>query len=112
MQEANETHVYNDIFSTISRTPGNAVPVIAQKSLTGHSKGGSAAWQVIGLCQTIASGIIPGNRNADNVDKELREWEHLLFPSKSIHTDGLTAGLMVCRKIFYRDAVFLMIITL
>jgi len=92
--EANETHVYNDIFTTISRTPGNAVPVMAQKSLTGHSKGGSAAWQLIGLCQTIASGIIPGNRNADNVDKDLREWEHLLFPSKSIYTDGLTAGLM------------------
>jgi fatty acid synthase subunit alpha, fungi type/fatty acid synthase subunit beta, fungi type len=95
MQEANETHAYNDIFTSISRTPGNAIPVMAQKSLTGHSKGGSAAWQMIGLCQTVISGIIPGNRNADNVDKGLREWEHLLFPSKSVHTDGITAGLMV-----------------
>ncbi|KAF8577776.1 fatty acid synthase [Ramaria rubella] len=92
--EANETHVYNDIFTLISRTPGNAVPAIAQKSLTGHAKGGSAAWQVNGLCQSVNSGIIPGNRNADNVDKDLREWEYLMFPSKPIHTDGITAGLM------------------
>ncbi|KAF8525925.1 hypothetical protein BU17DRAFT_74311 [Hysterangium stoloniferum] len=92
--EANETHVYNDVFTQISRTPGNAVPVMAQKSLTGHAKGGAAAWQMIGLCQTVNSGIIPGNRNADNVDKELQQWEYLMFPSKSIHTDGIKAGLL------------------
>ncbi|KIJ51487.1 hypothetical protein M422DRAFT_203704 [Sphaerobolus stellatus SS14] len=92
--EANETNVYNNIFTTIGRTPGNAVPIMAQKSLTGHAKGGAAAWQLIGLCQTVNSGIIPGNRNADNVDKELQQYEYLLFPSKSIHTDGITAGLM------------------
>ena len=84
---------------------------MAQKSLTGHSKGGSAAWQVIGLCQTILSGIIPGNRNADNVDKELREWEYLMFPSKSISTDGLSAGLMVCDVLaFVCNAVYLIVI--
>jgi fatty acid synthase subunit beta len=33
--EKNETAVYNDIFVNIGRTPGNAVPVMAQKSLTG-----------------------------------------------------------------------------
>lgn len=95
--------MYNDIFTQISRTPGNAIPVMAQKSLTGHAKGGSAAWQMIGLCQTVNSGIIPGNRNADNVDKELQQWEYLMFPSKSIHTDGIKAGLMV-RTFVYRIA--------
>ena len=36
-QEKNETSVYNDVFTTIQRTPGNAVPVMAQKSLTGKA---------------------------------------------------------------------------
>jgi fatty acid synthase subunit alpha len=34
--EKNETSVYNDIFTNIGRTPGNAVPVIAQKNMTGE----------------------------------------------------------------------------
>lgn len=33
--EKNETSVYNDVFTNIGRTPGNAVPVIAQNNLTG-----------------------------------------------------------------------------
>lgn len=63
--EKNETQIWNDIFTTLGRTPGNAVPIVAQKSLCGHSKGGSAAWQLAGLIQTVASGIVPGNRNAE-----------------------------------------------
>jgi hypothetical protein len=44
----NEIRIWNDIFTTISRSPGNNVPIVAQKSLLGHSKGGSAAWQMPG----------------------------------------------------------------
>lgn len=61
--EKNETQVYNDIFKSIRRTPGNAVAVIAQKNLTGHPKGGAAAWMLGGLMRSIESGIILGNRN-------------------------------------------------
>jgi fatty acid synthase subunit alpha, fungi type len=57
--------IWNDIFTSLARTPGNAVPVMAQKTLVGHSKGGSAAWQAMGLLQTIGTGIIPGNRNLE-----------------------------------------------
>ncbi|CUA68512.1 fatty acid synthase subunit beta, fungi type [Rhizoctonia solani] len=92
--DLNEPHVYNDIFTAIQRTPGNAVPVIAQKNLTGHPKGAAAAWMLLGLCQCINSGVIPGNRNADNIDPALRDFEYLVFPSRSIHTDGIKAGLM------------------
>ena len=66
-QEKNETQIWNDIFKGLSRTPGNAVPIMAQKSLCGHSKGGSAAWQLAGLLQSVYSGIVPGNRNAEYV---------------------------------------------
>jgi len=92
--ERNETHIWNDILTSIGRSSGNALPIMAQKSLTGHSKGGSAAWQLVALWQSINSGIIPGNRNADNIDADFRQWEHLMFPSRSIHTDGIRCGVM------------------
>lgn len=63
--EANETHIWNDVFSNLNRTAGNAVPIMAQKSLCGHSKGGSAAWQLAGLIQSVYNGVVPGNRNAE-----------------------------------------------
>ena len=93
--EANETHLWNDVFTNINRAPGNAVPVMAQKSLVGHSKGGSAAWQMAGLLQTVVSGIVPGNRNNDNVDAKFQQYSYLMFPSKTIHTNGIRAGIMV-----------------
>ncbi|KAF7312560.1 Fatty acid synthase subunit alpha [Mycena indigotica] len=92
--EENETRIWNDIFTSLARTPGNAVPIMAQKSLLGHSKGGSAAWQMAGLLQTVNSGIVPGNRNADNIDSHFQDRRYLLFPSKPVHTDGIRAGVM------------------
>lgn len=70
------------------------MPVVAQKWLTGHPKGGAAAWMMCGVTQAIQDGIIPGNRNADNIGPELQEFEFLLYPSKSIQTDGIKAGLL------------------
>ncbi|PPQ94469.1 hypothetical protein CVT25_001102 [Psilocybe cyanescens] len=92
--EENETRIWNDIFTTISRTPGNAVPIVAQKSILGHAKGGSAAWQAVGLLQSVITGVIPGNRNSDNIDSHFQDRHFLLFPSKTIHTDGIRAGVM------------------
>ncbi|KAF9007571.1 fatty acid synthase [Cyathus striatus] len=92
--EENETRIWNNIFTTISRTPGNAVPIVAQKSLLGHAKGGAAAWQMAGLLQSVITGIIPGNRNSDNIDSHFQDRTYLLFPSKTIHTDGIKAAVM------------------
>ena len=65
--EKNETDIWNNIFTSLDRTRGNAVPIMAQKNLCGHSKGASAAWQLAGLLQSVYSGIVPGNRNAEYV---------------------------------------------
>ncbi|RDX43188.1 thiolase-like protein [Lentinus brumalis] len=92
--EKNETHIWNDVFTNLGRTNGNAVPIMAQKSLCGHSKGGSAAWQLAGLLQSVESGIIPGNRNADNIDALFKAHTYLIFPSQTIYTDGIRAGIM------------------
>lgn len=103
--EKNETHLWHDVFNTIGRTPGNAVPVMAQRSLVGHSKGGSAAWQAIGLLQSVITGIVPGNRNADNIDVRFQHHTNLMFPSKTIHTDGIRAGVMVRILLYHRSFI-------
>lgn len=92
--DKNESSVYNQQFQHLGRSRGNAVPVVAQKWLTGHPKGGAAAWMMCGVTQVIQDGIIPGNRNADNIGPELQEFEFLVYPSKSIQTDGIKAGLL------------------
>lgn len=44
--------------------------------------------------QVLNTGIIPGNRNADNIDEKLCEYNYLLYPSRTIHTTGLRAGII------------------
>jgi fatty acid synthase subunit alpha, fungi type len=63
--EKNETAIWNDVLKGIGRTEGNLVPITAQKSLLGHAKGGSAAWQMAGLLQSVYYGVVPGNRSAE-----------------------------------------------
>lgn len=66
-----------------------------------------------GLLQSVITGIIPGNRNSEyvqkqmnvtircwiffqsNIDSHFQDRQFLMFPSKSIHTDGVRAGVMV-----------------
>ena len=92
--DKNESSVYNHQFQQLGRSPGNAVPVIAQKSLTGHPKGGAAAWMFNGMLQTINSALIPGNHNADNISEELRAFPHLFYPAKPIQHVRLECGLL------------------
>ncbi|KAL7749388.1 fatty acid synthase alpha subunit Lsd1 [Sorochytrium milnesiophthora] len=92
--DVNESDVVNKQFAHLGRTPGNAVPSIFQKYLTGHPKGAAASWMLNGVLQVLETGIIPGNRNADNIDAKLRAFEFILYPSISITTDGLKAGLL------------------
>ncbi len=65
--------------------------------MTGHAKGGAAAFHLIGLCQVLNSGIIPPNRSLDCVDDALAEYEHLVWPTSPLRMDGhfeLKAGLL------------------
>ncbi|WRT68298.1 uncharacterized protein IL334_005274 [Kwoniella shivajii] len=92
--DKNESGVTNLQLEQLGRTPGNAVPVIAQKSLTGHPKGAAAAWQFNGMIQTLNSALVPGNHNADNIAEELRAFRHLFYPSKPIQHVRLECGLL------------------
>ncbi|GKU08875.1 unnamed protein product [Fusarium langsethiae] len=37
------------------------------------------------------SGLIPGNRNADNVEEKLRKHHHLVFPNTTLQTECVKA---------------------
>ncbi|KAJ2825374.1 fatty acid synthase alpha subunit Lsd1, partial [Coemansia furcata] len=92
--DKNESDVLNAQLSHLGRTPGHVVPVVCQKWLTGHPKGAAASFMLNGVIQSLRTGLIPGNRNADNIDKELEEFDYALYLSKSIQTLGIKAGLI------------------
>jgi 3-oxoacyl-(acyl-carrier-protein) synthase len=48
-----------------------------------------------GFLQSIENGVVPGNCNANNVDALFQQHSLLMFPSKSIQTDGVSAAVMV-----------------
>ncbi|ORX46933.1 hypothetical protein BCR36DRAFT_99854 [Piromyces finnis] len=92
--DKNESDVFNKQFEHLGRTKGNACPVVCQKYLTGHGKGAAAAWMLNGVIQILQTGIVPGNRNADNIDPLLEKYEHLWFNNKTFKTPGVKAGLL------------------
>jgi phosphopantetheine--protein transferase-like protein len=94
LNDVNESEVTQRQMESLQRSEGNPLLVVCQKSLTGHPKGAAASWMLNGLLQIMSSGLVPGNRNADDIDAALREFTHLVYPSKSIQTDGIDAALM------------------
>ncbi|RDL38707.1 uncharacterized protein BP5553_03047 [Venustampulla echinocandica] len=90
LNDINEAQVNQRQLSHLGREPGSVVLAICQKHLTGHSKGAAGAWMLNGCLQVLDSGIVPGNRNADNIDIGLAENDNLVFPNRTIQT---TAGL-------------------
>ena len=92
--DPNESQLHEKLAAALGRTVGSPLYVVSQKSLTGHAKGGAAAFQLIGLCQTLAGGTIPPNRGLDCVDEELSVNEHLVWLRESLQTGPLRAGLL------------------
>ncbi|KAI9818699.1 MAG: 3-oxoacyl-[acyl-carrier-protein] synthase [Thelocarpon impressellum] len=89
--DKNESEVICKQLNHLGRKKGNAVLGIFQKYLTGHPKGAAGAWMFNGCLQVLNSGLVPGNRNADNVDKKLEQYDYIVYPSQSIQTDGVKA---------------------
>ncbi|KAF3025151.1 hypothetical protein E8E14_014729 [Neopestalotiopsis sp. 37M] len=94
--DLNETMVIQEQLRHLGRSPGNLLPCVSQKWLTGHGKGAAGAWMLNGALQMMNFGVIPGNRNCDNVDKQLRERRDLFFPNTSIRIDELDGGVKAC----------------
>jgi fatty acid synthase subunit alpha len=89
--DKNESDVICQQLKHLGRSKGNAVMGIFQKYLTGHPKGAAGAWMFNGCLQVLESGLVPGNRNADNVDKVMEKFDYIVYPSRSIQTDGVKA---------------------
>ncbi|KAF2644793.1 hypothetical protein P280DRAFT_466066 [Massarina eburnea CBS 473.64] len=89
--DKNESDVVCQQMRHLGRTKGNAILGIFQKYLTGHPKGPAGAWMFNGCLQVLNSGLVPGNRNADNVDKVMEKFDYIVYPSRTIQTDGVKA---------------------
>ncbi|KAJ2542107.1 fatty acid synthase alpha subunit Lsd1, partial [Coemansia sp. RSA 1878] len=92
--DKNESEVINVQLKHVGRTPGHVVPAVCQKWLTGHAKGAAASFMVNGVLQSLRTGLIPGNRNADNIAAEFKECNYSLYLSRTIQTMGIKAALL------------------
>jgi fatty acid synthase len=92
--DPNESDLHERLAEALGRAEGNPLLVVSQKSLTGHAKGGAAAFQLIGLCQTLVDGVVPPNRSLDCVDEALAEHQRLVWLREPLATGPLKAGLV------------------
>ncbi|MFI9504763.1 fatty acid synthase subunit beta domain-containing protein [Nocardia sp. NPDC052566] len=95
--DPNESELHERLAGALGRTDGNPLFVVSQKSLTGHAKGGAAAFQLIGLCQVLEQGVIPPNRSLDCVDDKMRAYPHLVWAREPLRFGDrlpLKAGLL------------------
>ncbi|WP_353067382.1 beta-ketoacyl synthase N-terminal-like domain-containing protein [Arcanobacterium hippocoleae] len=77
--DPNEAELHHLLAQALGRTPGNPLYVISQKTLTGHAKGGAALFQIAGMTQVFATGMIPANRSLDNLDPEFAVRDYLVW---------------------------------
>ncbi|KAJ2494344.1 fatty acid synthase alpha subunit Lsd1, partial [Coemansia sp. RSA 2052] len=92
--DRNESAVLNAQLRKLGRTPGLAIPAVCQKHLTGHPKGPAAAWMLNGALQSLRTGLVPGNRNFDNIDADLRQHEFIVYPARPIQAPIIKAALL------------------
>jgi len=108
--DPNESELHHRIAQALGRTPGNPLFAVSQKWLTGHAKGGAAAWQTIGLCQAMHAGVVPGNRNLEDVDNVLRPFSTVCYTDETLRAPRpFAAGLLTSLGFGHVGAIALMI---
>jgi fatty acid synthase subunit alpha len=91
MNDKNESSVLQQQLTALGRRKGNVLLGVFQKYLTGHSKGAAGAWMVNGALQMLDSGLVPGNRNADNIDSALRQFDLIAYLNRPVRVPDLKA---------------------
>ncbi|AWB82546.1 3-oxoacyl-ACP synthase [Corynebacterium yudongzhengii] len=86
--DPNESDLHQRIATALGRSAGNPLYVISQKTLTGHAKGGAAAFQLSGLSQVLRTGVIPANRSLDCVDDALSADGFMVWPRRPLALHG------------------------
>ncbi|KUL89708.1 hypothetical protein ZTR_00595 [Talaromyces verruculosus] len=92
--DTNEAQVINEQMKHLGRRPGNPLLAVCQKSLTGHPKGAAGAWQMNGCIQMLQNGIVPGNRNADNIEIKLKQNKYIVYPKEAIRVGEVKAAML------------------
>ncbi|BBY15015.1 type I polyketide synthase [Mycolicibacterium litorale] len=95
--DPNETELHERLADSMGRSDGAPLFIVSQKTLTGHSKGGAAVFQMMGLCQVLRDGVIPPNRSLDCVDDEMATSGHFVWPRETLRMGEkfpLKAGLV------------------
>ena len=59
MNDPAEADLHERLQDALGRTPGNPLLVVSQKTVTGHAKGGAAAWQLDGVLRMLETGRDP-----------------------------------------------------
>lgn len=91
LNDKNESSVIQTQLRSLRRRPGNLLLSVFQKYLTGHSKGAAGAWMLNGALQMLESGLVPGNRNADNIDAALKEFDIIAYIQRPIRVGDMKA---------------------
>ncbi|KAF9895184.1 hypothetical protein FE257_000086 [Aspergillus nanangensis] len=107
--EVNESDVINTQMEHLGRLKGNPLICVCQKSLTGHPKAAAGAWQLNGCLQMMQDGVVPGNRNADNVDEQLRQFQHLVYPFESMRDLRVKATMLTSFGFGQKGAINIMV---
>ena len=95
LNDPNEADLHERIQAALGRTPGNPLLVVSQKTVTGHAKGGAAAWQVDGMLRMMETQTVPGNRHLESADPLLRGNRFLTVGDRPIRlATPLRAGLV------------------
>jgi fatty acid synthase len=95
MNDPAEADLHERLQDALGRTPGNPLLVVSQKTVTGHAKGGAAAWQLDGVLRMLETGVIPGNRNLESADPLERGNAHLTLGDRPIRlAEPLKAALV------------------
>ncbi|MBN2724302.1 MAG: DUF1729 domain-containing protein [Deltaproteobacteria bacterium] len=84
VNDPHESGIYSEIFKKMGRDKSNPALVISQKAVTGHPKGGAAAFQLNGVIQSMRDSIVPPHLNLDNPDVKMDSIEHLIYPSSRV----------------------------
>ncbi len=109
--DPNEAAIHQQIQVALGRSAGNPLFTVSQKTLTGHAKGGAAAFQAIGACQAMVAGIVPGNRNLESVDPAMRPHQHIAFTDRPLIAGrgALRAALVTSLGFGHASAIALLL---
>jgi fatty acid synthase len=93
--DPNEAAIHERLAVELGRSPGNPLRVVSQKALTGHAKGGAAAWQVAGVCDIFETSIVPGNPNLDSPDPAVLDGPWLVADDRSLRLESPPRAALV-----------------